>query len=180
MRSYYFDDEEEGLTRETSHSFFVEHATADFYYDCGDEFSPFGNDSGADTLFNLQDWYRERSAGEKALTFLKQQIRDWGFDTDYLAITEPLQLDAVAAKMEDFTNEIDKAVVATVFGQFKIAGECDKAMLPIAAAAFWRQRYRAKKAQARELDPGEQAAEYLARLEILEADLQAMVTKKAR
>jgi uncharacterized protein YfeS len=180
MSAYYFDDEEEGLARETSHPFFVEHATADFYYDCGDEFSPFGNDSGADTLFNLQDWYNERGANEKALTFLKRQIGDWEFSPIYLTITEPNQLDAIVAETDGFSNEIDKEVIATVFGQFKIVGKCDKAMLPVVAAAFKRQRYIAEKARTREQHPWEHAVEYLARLDTMEADLAEMTNKKAR
>ncbi|MGI4832247.1 MAG: MolR family transcriptional regulator [Janthinobacterium lividum] len=178
MSAYYFDDDEEGLARETSHPFFVEHATADFYYNCGDEFSPFGNDSGADTLFNLQDWYNERGANEKALTFLKRQIGAWEFSSAYLTATEAAQLDTIIVESDGFNNEIDKAVIATVFGQFKIAGKCDKAMLPI-AAAFQRQRYIAEKARTRELRPWEHAAEYLARLEVMETDLQIMANKKA-
>jgi uncharacterized protein YfeS len=180
MSAYYFDDEKEGLARETSHPFFVEHATADFYYSCIDEFSPFGNDSGADTLFNLQDWYNERGANEKALTFLKRQMGSWEFNPAYLTITEPAQLDIIVAETDGFNNEIDKAIIATVFGQFKIAGKCDKAMLPIAAAAFKRQRYIAEKARTRESQPWEHATEYLTRLEVMELDLMAMANKKAR
>ena len=179
MSAYYFDDEEEGLARETSHPFFVEHASAEFYYDVGDDFSPFGNDSGHDTFQNLQEWYQERGAGEKALTFLKRQIEAWGFDTNYLAITEPAQLVAIASATKNFNDEIDKAVIATVFGQFKIAGRGDKAMLPVAAAAFKRQRFMAEKARNREQHPWEHAAEYIARLDIMEADLALMANKKA-
>ena len=180
VSAYYFDDNEEGLARETSHPFFVEHATADFYYSCIDEFSPFGNDSGADTLSDLQDWYNERGANDKALTFLKRQIENWGLGSAYLAITELAQVDAIIAETDGFCNEIDKAVIATVFGQFKIAGKCDKAMLPIAAAAFQRQRYVAEKARTREHHPWEYAAEYLARLDTMESDLDVMKNKKAR
>ena len=180
MSLYYFDDPEEGLARETSHPFFVEHAKADFYYDLGDEFSPFGNDSGADTLFNLEDWYKERGANEKALKFLKRQITGWNFSTDYLFITEETQIDAVVAETDSFNSEIDKAVLATVFGQFKIAGKCDKAMLPVATAAFKRQRYIAKKAAMREYNPWEYATEYMIRLDIMESDLTTMTNKKAR
>ena len=55
----YFDDPEEGLARNTSHPAFVRVAPQDFYYDCGDDFSPFGSDDGFDTLAALEDWYRE-------------------------------------------------------------------------------------------------------------------------
>jgi uncharacterized protein YfeS len=67
-----------------------------------------------------------------------------------------------------------------VFGQFKIADKCDKAMLSIATAAFQRQRYVAEKARIREHHPWEHAAQSLARLDVMESDLEAMKNKKAR
>ena len=180
MDLYYFDDPEEGLARETSHPFFVEHATADFYYDLGDEFSPFGNDTGADTLFDLEDWYKERKAGEKAVTFLKQQIGTWEIEIDYLTIASAAQLDALEHDNQLLYSEIDKIIIALAFGQFKIAGKCDKAIPDVVATAFFRQRYVANQAKARVLDPWDYADEYLAKLAIMEADFAAMTNKKAR
>ena len=180
MSAYYFDDEEEGLARETSHPFFVEHATADFYFDGGDDFSPFGNDTGHDTLRDLEEWYQERRAGEKAVTFLRHLIQSWEFDLTYLAVTEPLQLDAIEPDTQYLNSSIDQAIIAIVFGQFKIAGKADKAMLSMAEAAFRRQRYIAEKAQKRQLNPWEHAAEYFSKIEILKADLATMANKKAR
>ena len=180
MDLYYFDDPEEGLARATSHPFFVEHTTADFYYDSMDEFSPFGSDAGADTLFNLEDWYKERRAGEKAITFLQQQIGTWEIEIDYPAISSAAQLDAIEHDNQLLYNEIDKIIIAVAFGQFKIAGKCDKAIPTIVAAAFLRQRYVANRAKARVLDPWDYANEYLIKLTTVEADLAAMVNKKAR
>ena len=181
MSAYYFDDEEEGLARKTSHPLFVEYATADFYYDVCDDFSPFGNDSGADTLFNLQDWYQERTAGAKAATFLRNLLSNaWGFDAAYLDVTELTQLDAMSRDELSLNSEMDRAVIATAFGQFKIAGQADKAILQMAADAFLRQRYEAEKAGKRETHPWEYAEQCLARLDIMETDLAAMANKKAR
>jgi uncharacterized protein YfeS len=181
VSAHYFDDEEEGLARETSHPLFVAHASAEFYYDCTDDFSPFGNDSGHDTLASLEEWYQERTAGTKAATFLRNLIgNEWGFDVAYLAVTEPVQLDAMSRDELSLNGEIDKAVIATAFGQFKIAGQADRAMLQMAADAFRRQRYEAEKAAKRENNPWEYAEQYLARLAIMEADLAAMANKKAR
>lgn len=55
---FYFDDEEEGLSPQTSHPKFNEIISDYFYFDCMDEFSPFGNDEGAEILYALQDWYK--------------------------------------------------------------------------------------------------------------------------
>ncbi|MBH8556972.1 hypothetical protein [Hymenobacter negativus] len=181
MSTYYFDDQEEGLARETSHPVFVEHATADFYYDQGDDFSPFGNDSGNDTLANLEEWYQERTAGAKAATFLRNMIvNEWGFDATYLDVIEPAQLDVMSRDELSLNGETDKAVIATAFGQFKIAGQADKAILRMATDAFRRQRHEAEKATKRENNPWEYAEEFLTRLDIMEADLAAMANKKAR
>jgi len=43
--------------------------TEEFYYDCTDEFSPFGNDDGADTLSSLEEWYQENGNLKKPLKF---------------------------------------------------------------------------------------------------------------
>lgn len=181
MSAYYFDDEEEGLARETSHPFFVEHASEEFYFDCTDDFSPFGNDSGSDTLSSLEEWYKERTAGAKAATFLRNlSTNDWGFDASYLDVTDLTQLDAMSRDEQSLNSEIDKAVIATAFGQFKIAGQADKAILRMATDAFRRQRFEAEKAGKRESHPWEYAEQFLARLDIMEADLAAMANKKAR
>ena len=181
MNAYYFDDDEEGLARETSHPFFVEHATADFYYDGCDDFSPFGNDSGHDTLASLEEWYQERTAGAKAATFLRNLLtNNWGFDAAYLDVTDLKQIDLTSRDEQSLNGEIDKAVIATAFGQFKIAGQADKAILQMATDAFRRQRYDAEKAGKCKNHPWDYAEQFLARLDIMEADLAAMANKKAR
>ena len=181
MSALYFDDEEEGLARETSHPFFVEHANAEFYYDSADDFSPFGNDSGSDTLSSLTEWYQERNAGTKATTFLRELIVDaWGFDVAYLDSKNLAQLEVAEPNERMLNAETDKAIIATAFGQFKIAGQADKAMIRMAAVAFSRQRHYAQIAMARESNTWEHGEEYLARLDAMEANLTAMAHKKAR
>jgi uncharacterized protein YfeS len=180
MSTYYFDDSEEGVARESSHPFFVEHARADFYYDCTDEFSPFGNDAGADALSSLEDWYREREEGENAEQFLQQLISNWGFDLNYLTVTEPDELDAIDSQTQQLNDQIDKAVIATAFGQYKLAGDADKAVLSMAHEAFHRQRYLVEKGQRNDTAPWEYGTQYLSRLHIMEVDLAAMTLKKAR
>ena len=80
IKETYFDDEEIGTDRKTSHPNFVEAFNDNFYYDCTDEEAPFGNDNGADTLYELEDYYRNGNyvmnlptdgipVNEKCLTF---------------------------------------------------------------------------------------------------------------
>jgi uncharacterized protein YfeS len=176
----YFDDIEEGITSGTSHPIFVTHATDDFLYSQGDDFSPFGNDTGNDTLRFLEEWYRERRAGDKAATFLRKMLDEWGFGADYLLVTEPSQFETIKQEEQHFTDTVDQAVIAIAFGQYKIAGKADKVMIRLAADAFQRQRYLATRAKTRVVSPWNLADEYLDRLDIMEYSLAAMANKKAR
>ncbi|MDO7883752.1 hypothetical protein [Hymenobacter cheonanensis] len=176
----YFDDFEEGITRETSHPVFTGYATADFFYSQGDDFSPFGNDTGNDTLRFLEDWYQERRAGEKAATFLRKMVDEWGFGGPYVLITDPAKFESINWDEKYLTDTVDQAIISIAFGQFKIAGKADKAIISLAAHAFQRQRYLAEKAKIHPTNPWNLADEYLARLSIMECSLDAMVNKKAR
>ena len=70
----YLDDEETGLSRETSHPNFTEHFSEEFYYDCVDDESPFGNDNGADTLYELEDLFKSGDYEGKILGLPKKIV----------------------------------------------------------------------------------------------------------
>jgi uncharacterized protein YfeS len=185
MSAYYFDDEE-GLVRETSHPFFVEHATADFYYDLGDEFSPFGNDAGADTLFRLEDWYREGIEDNAEMTdkvtilLLDYLAVNLPNIIGYIDVVERQEMELLDLSKEHFYTDADQTIVATAFGQYKIAGVADKQVVIMAGNALSRQRYLADKAGQNPKNPWPPATAYLQRLEKMSFDLAAMDNKKAR
>ena len=56
----YFDTEDLGPHRLTSHPVFQQYFADDLYYDCGDEEAPFGSDEGNDTLWELQERLRKQ------------------------------------------------------------------------------------------------------------------------
>ena len=176
--SHYFDDFEEGITRDTSHPVFVDSATEDFYYSEGDDFSPFGNDTGHDTLRFLEEWYRERRAGEKAATFLRKMIDEWGFGSDYLLITDRAHFNSISLEERYLTDTVDQAIIAIAFGQFKIAGKVDKAIIGLVANAFQRQRYLTEKAKLHAVNSWNLADEYLERLGAMENALALMNKKR--
>jgi uncharacterized protein YfeS len=128
-RLLYFDDLNEGISRQKSHPRFIELASADFYYDCTDDFSPFGNDDGHDVLFSLEDWYRDGGLDTKIVQFLNHLLADWdlGVPKDLL-LTNPEAIESWLS--EDRMNETFllsecRARLATAFGQLKITGEVD-------------------------------------------------------
>jgi uncharacterized protein YfeS len=179
--AYYFDDPEEGITRETSHPFFVSHATADFYYDLGDEFSPFGNDAGADMLFHLQDWFNERSEDEDVTSFLLGFLEDnHPGNTDYINLRDSDQLNELDGNKQIYYDDIDHFVIATAFGQCKISGVIDIDLFKMADKALARQYYFNEKTEHKESNAWPYAAHYLQRIETMQTDLNSMVIKKAR
>jgi len=137
----YFDDPDEGLSHDTSHPRFVELATDGFYYDVCDDFSPFGSDDGADTLYALEDWYRTPDKNhEAAIDFLKSMLAGW----DYGVPADILRADAAARTAWLKASEMNeiflvsecRARVAMAFGQLKITGKVDADILDEAIAAI--------------------------------------------
>ena len=139
---FYFDDQEgAGPSRENSHPNFVKVLTDEFYYDCTDEFSPFGNDDGADTLFNLEDWYKENGKLNNPVKFLKDIIdENFGFETKYIKLTDKAKILKVNAEEEFMFDSIDHAIIATAFGQYKIEGVLSPDLKDLADIALDRQK----------------------------------------
>ncbi|MGW8421574.1 MULTISPECIES: MolR family transcriptional regulator [Comamonas] len=126
----YFDDPDVGLARETSHPTFARIAAQDFYYDCGDDFSPFGSDDGSDILAALQEWYQDQTGGNaKTLRFLHQQLSGWDLPVpkDMLAHDDAAKAQWLASDdmNQIYLRSVCRAHVATAFGQLKITGSID-------------------------------------------------------
>ncbi|MRG47650.1 MolR family transcriptional regulator [Chitinophaga sp. SYP-B3965] len=182
MPDFYFDDPEgAGPARETSHPAFVRIIKEDFYYDCMDEFSPFGNDDGADTLFNLQDWYEEHGNLQDPEKFLKDLIEGaLGMDTQHLRLTDRNQIIKIHGNEVFLFNTIDNVIIATAFGQYKIEGRLDASLRELAQIALERQKVITQY----QIDNDELSLEqggvdplfltYLARLEKMHEDLQLL------
>jgi uncharacterized protein YfeS len=151
--SRYFDDPDVGLSRETSHPRFVELAPEDFYYDCCDDFSPFGNDDGADVLSDLQDWYRASPKNTKTKRFLKKLLTGWGLNAPENIIREDNPTVerwlSQANVHERYLHAECQARVATAFGQLKIVGQVDKDILEEGLTAIRRQLWLNERARTR-------------------------------
>ena len=138
----YFDDPDEGLARATSHPAFVRACPEDLFYDCADDFGPFGNDCGSDALHSLQEWYRAGARGT-ARGFIDRTIRAWGITLPDLLATDR---DTVIGWLDDpdlemFAREVGNLVVAVAFGQLKITGAIDPDIVALAQAAMTREAH---------------------------------------
>lgn len=124
---HYFDDPEEGLARTTSHPRFRALAQEDFYYDCGDDFSPFGNDDGADTLAYLEELYQEGGTDDQVPGFIADLIAGWDFGVPpSLIVADDTTIASWLAQdhmHETYLQSVCNAIVATAFGQLKITGK---------------------------------------------------------
>jgi len=92
-------------------------------WSCIDEFSPNGNDTGADTLAIFRDW-NKRNKSTPSLIFLTKLLQDWEID-----IKRPY-------KNEYSTHTYFQAVVGLAFASAKIRGECEQTVKEKASVAI--------------------------------------------
>ncbi|MBD9632520.1 WGR domain-containing protein [Pseudomonas sp. PDM19] len=133
----YFDDEEVGLHRLTSHPRFVAHFADDVYYDCCDEDAPFGSDEGSDALGELANCVRT----QKYLNIV--DFPRWLIENQWeMTFIEPASIDIEdALKPENKALEPDiyqscRVVIASAFGQLKITGSLDASLKTSSLAAI--------------------------------------------
>lgn len=136
----YFDDPAQGARPQTSHPAFVAICKAPWFYDEGDDFAPFGNDTGHDVLRHLEDWYRGRPR-KKAWSFLRGLLADWELPIDHVAETRVAIVKRLLAApaQELVMAQLDQIAIALAFGQCKITGTVDADIHDIAIAASDRQ-----------------------------------------
>lgn len=135
----YFDVEDYGPHRKTSHPHFVQYLTDDLYYDCGDEEAPFGSDEGSDTLSELAQALRKNPDLDTLVFSQKLICEYWGMD--YL----PPQSDQTAESIEELCKhqeikvyQSDKVIIATAFGSIKITGRLKPELQQLALLAIQR------------------------------------------
>jgi len=142
-KKFYYDDPEgDVLSPETSHPAFVKLCRSEFYYDCIDDFSPFGNDDGAEILSNLEEWYQEKKGKGDIVKWLFRTIDEYGFkykSEGASKMLEAKELQELEETDPHFISSMDHAIIAAAFGQMKISGHVDKGLKEIALMALQRQ-----------------------------------------
>ncbi len=139
---YYFDDPEIGIDRETSHPKYNAIIHDQFYFDCLDEFSPFGNDEGAETLMALNEWFNEKSEDEDVVDWMLDRIDGYGFpfQADIASMLQDSRtINEVHEEDDNFFLCMDETIIATAFGQYKISGLIDEELKKVGLIAIDRQ-----------------------------------------
>jgi len=141
--TFYLDDPEEGPHHSTSHPVFNQLAKEDFFLDCTDEFSPFGNDQGAESHYELEDWYREYDPTANLVSFMLDYIDGLGFTYQCKEFVKELDLARInwlLQKDRFFIDCMDQTIIAFAFGQLKIEGKIDAELKEIGLVALERQK----------------------------------------
>ena len=98
-----------------------------FFWDCIDDFSPNGNDTGADLLESYRDWLKGRRNPEP-MRFFERFAKECGYESHQA--------------MEQASS--GEASIGLAFAEFKLRGQCDDEIRSLALASIERQRMEAE------------------------------------
>lgn len=122
----FLDDEETGPHPKTSHPKFTEHFTEDFYYDCGEEYAPFGSDEGSDTLYAITLEIRKKPKLD-FYKFPKILIEnDWGMKYYPADSVDENFIKNMSGEEEMNVVQSDMVTYAAAFAQIKMTGKIDE------------------------------------------------------
>jgi uncharacterized protein YfeS len=140
---FYFDDPETGIARETSHPNYTARLKEELYYDCLEECSPFGNDDGADVLYNLEDWYRETEGKGDIMEWLFGYVDSMGYkysSEDTYNLIDRAAIEQIENEDPLFMMSMDNSIIGTAFGQYKITGTINERLKDAALMALARMK----------------------------------------
>jgi uncharacterized protein YfeS len=129
-------DDEWELSREAAHPNAARLLKSEFYWDIGDDDSPFGNDTGWDTLEFYRAWVEESDDDED---FLHQLFDEWEVDWES---AEAIPDGELKDRLEDEHFDIltyDDVVIAVAFAQLVLEGNTSRDMAAAACRSLSRQ-----------------------------------------
>jgi uncharacterized protein YfeS len=129
-------DDEWELAPENAHDNARRLMTADWLWDIADDGSPFGNDTGWDTLEFYRAWIEESDEDEE---FLDALFEEWEVDRD---LAEGIDDEELLEELEDVEFDVltyDDVVIAAAFAQLVLEGEPSRAMASMAMRALRRE-----------------------------------------
>lgn len=105
-----------------------------FFWQQADDYSPHGNDTGADLLSDFRAWRRAHRASSP-VDFLHRALRQWGFSMDW----KRLPVDQWGPEVELAVQVHDEAAIALAFALIKLEGSCATEARVVALEALGRQ-----------------------------------------
>ena len=132
---FYFDCKNTGISPLTSNPEFRKYCSSAFYYDCGNEYAPFGNDNGNDANSFMQDWLRTTllaRSGEYAYIILHSRWKmPYIPSTASRCITDEELLEIAGSNYEGFSGAdvmrmSDQVTLAAALAKFRIKGSIER------------------------------------------------------
>jgi uncharacterized protein YfeS len=99
-----------------------------FFWEQANDFSPHGNDTGADLLADYRKWLKSHSNSDP-LEFYNLMAKRWGL--------------SLVGKSDAEQTMLDEAAVALAFAEVKLRGACRPTAVALAKSAIKRQREQA-------------------------------------
>lgn len=100
-----------------------------FFWECTDDFSPNGNDTGADLLEAYRDWLKRHKDGQP-VDFLERLAKQWGY-----------------SGIDGMDDEVrDESAIALAFADIKLRSICDQQARELALESINRLRVQAQAA----------------------------------
>ncbi|QJR16206.1 hypothetical protein [Usitatibacter palustris] len=129
-------DDEWELTPEVAHPNAKRLLKDEFYWDICDEDSPFGNDTGADTLEFYREWIEESDDDED---FLHQLFDDWEVDWERAEAIPDAELSACLEEEHFDILTYDDVLIAVAFAQLVLEGNTSRDIAALAIRSLKRQ-----------------------------------------
>ena len=129
-------DDEWELSPDVAHPNARRLMKAEFYWDVTDEDSPFGNDTGWDTLEFFRAWIR---SSDEEDDFLDELFEEWEVDRE---LAESLPDERLGRQLEEDHYDIltyDDVVIAVAFAQLVLEGNTSRDMAAAASRSLKRQ-----------------------------------------
>jgi uncharacterized protein YfeS len=103
-----------------------------------DDFSPFGNDDGADAFYFFKDWRENNSEAEPSL-FLNELEQKWGMSFSHINKDEERDLPSIE-KANMFYRNVDRAIIGVAFGQLVLEGKISSELKKLTIKAIKRTK----------------------------------------
>lgn len=117
----------------------LEKLKENFFWDAGDENSPFGNDWGWETLYSFKDWRLENNK-TNPLVFLEQILSRMGVENCNWNLLNEQEIQKELENDKANLNTRDEVIIALAFGQILLDGKIDEDIKQKAIWATQRQR----------------------------------------
>jgi uncharacterized protein YfeS len=111
-----------------------------FYWECGDDFAPHGNDTGADLLADYQKWIK-RNPSTSPMVFLNRSFAGWGIVPIDWNITDESEVKNLVETKRMELAVSNEAIIALAFAVLKVNGECPAELSDLALKALQRDSY---------------------------------------